>query len=175
MRFFTQLAIVAATFVLPVIGNSGAAEKLAGRSIAKIVPHSIDMERLRQKAAAGDISAQFQLGMIFREGIGVNRDPNRAKEYLLGCAQRGLAEAQTALAEIYARVGRYQEAVHWFKLAAEQGSAGAQYGLAQIYEEGRGGIPQDFAYALSWYEEAARNGHPSARAHLKKISMVSGS
>lgn len=53
---------------------------------------------------------------------------------------------------------------------AQAGNAHAQYALAMIYEEGRGGIKQDLATALSWYEEAARNGLKIAVEKLRAIT-----
>lgn len=53
---------------------------------------------------------------------------------------------------------------------AQAGNAHAQYALALAYEEGRGGIKKDIAAALSWYEEAARNGLKIAIEKLRAIS-----
>ena len=40
----------------------------------------------------------------------------------------------------------YAEAVKWFRLAADQGDAGAQSILGVMYDEGHG-VPQDYAEA----------------------------
>jgi len=52
---------------------------------------------------------------------------------------------------------------------AYAGNANAQYSLAVIYEEGHGGIKKDLAYALSWYEEAARNGFKAASRKIREL------
>lgn len=52
---------------------------------------------------------------------------------------------------------------------AHAGNPHAQYALAVIYEEGRDGIKKDLAYAVSWYEEAARNGLKLATDKLHSL------
>ena len=45
--------------------------------------------------------------------------------------------------------GDYPQAVKWFRKAAEQGNAFAQFNLGQIYTQGKG-VPQDYAEAVKW-------------------------
>ena len=49
------------------------------------------------------------------------------------------------------------EAVTWFRRAAEQGAAWAQYELGNRYHYGSG-VPQDDAEAVAWYRRAAEQG-----------------
>lgn len=44
------------------------------------------------------------------------------------------------------------EAARWFRLAADQGLAPAQYSLANMYREGRG-VPQNTAEAAKWFQK----------------------
>ena len=44
----------------------------------------------------------------------------------------------------------YAEAVKWYRKAAEQGYAEAQFNLGVMYETGEG-VAQDYAEALKWY------------------------
>jgi TPR repeat protein len=46
------------------------------------------------------------------------------------------------------------EAVKWFRLAAEQGDASAQYNLGVMYTNGEG-VPKDDVTAARWYRLAA--------------------
>ncbi len=48
----------------------------------------------------------------------------------------------------------YAKAVKWYRKAAEQGNAGAQYNLGVMYGKGQG-VPQDYAKAHMWYNLAA--------------------
>jgi TPR repeat protein len=54
------------------------------------------------------------------------------------------------------------EAVKWYRKAAEQGHADAQYNLGVMYYKGQG-VPQDYTEALKWYRKAAEQGHADAQ------------
>lgn len=90
-----------------------------------------------------------------------------AAAFLLSPVVRATGSHESAPAQLVS-VAEYPE---FKKLVrdAHAGNAQAQYALALIYEEGRGGIQQDLAYAMSWYEEAARNGLKRANDRLHKL------
>jgi len=48
----------------------------------------------------------------------------------------------------------FKEAVHWYRLSAEQGEAKAQFNLGVMYAMGQG-VPLDFKAAMEWYYLAA--------------------
>jgi TPR repeat protein len=57
------------------------------------------------------------------------------------------------------------EAVKWTRKAAEQGHPGAQYNLANFYDEGVG-LPKDALEATRWYRRAAEQGEVHAQYNL---------
>ncbi len=59
----------------------------------------------------------------------------------------------------------YAKAVKWYRRAAEQGYALAQFALGVQYREGKG-VTQDYAEAVKWYRKAAEQGHASAQYSL---------
>ena len=59
----------------------------------------------------------------------------------------------------------YGEGVRWYRLAADQGFASAQYNLSGMYLNGRG-VPQDDGEAVRWHRLAADQGHASAQVSL---------
>ena len=61
-----------------------------------------------------------------------------------------------------------QQAVTWYRLAAEQGYAKAQYNLGLMYYQGHG-VPQDYKTAVKWYTKAAEQGHTAAQFNLAFI------
>jgi uncharacterized protein len=61
--------------------------------------------------------------------------------------------------------GDYAEAVKWFRKAAEQGDAIAQYNLALMYRDGEG-VTQDDAEAVKWFRKAAEQGVANAQYNL---------
>ena len=56
----------------------------------------------------------------------------------------------------------YAEAVKWYRLAADQGNATAQFNLALMYANGQG-VPQNYAEAVKWYRLAADQGDAEAQ------------
>ena len=59
----------------------------------------------------------------------------------------------------------YAEAAKWYRKAAEQGLAAAQFSLGFIYANGQG-VPQDYAQAAKWYRKAAEQGFTKAQNNL---------
>ena len=57
----------------------------------------------------------------------------------------------------------------WWRKAAEQGFANAQYILGLTYAEGQG-VPQDYAVAVTWYRKAAEQGFANAQYILGLMS-----
>ena len=53
----------------------------------------------------------------------------------------------------------------WYRLAAEQGHAKAQYNLGFMYDEGYG-VPEDDKQAVKWYRLAAEQGDAGAQVNL---------
>nr|MCS5587697.1 sel1 repeat family protein [Porticoccaceae bacterium] len=58
------------------------------------------------------------------------------------------------------------EAVKWYRKAAEQGLAVAQYNLAKMYRRGEG-VPKNKIKAYLWYSLAKAQGHEDAKHNLK--------
>ncbi len=59
----------------------------------------------------------------------------------------------------------YRTAFSGFKELAEQGHAGAQSRLGQMYSGGNG-VPKDEQQAVAWYRKAAEQGHAVAQGTL---------
>ena len=56
----------------------------------------------------------------------------------------------------------YGRALKWYRAAAEQGDADAQFNLGFMYHKGQG-TPQDYARAIQWYRAAAEQGDVEAQ------------
>jgi len=76
-------------------------------------------------AREGNATAQFNLGWLYRNGNGVAKNDERARQLWEQAARSGHAEAQMALAMLYGQQGSPLEdktqAIHWYRKAAEQG------------------------------------------------------
>lgn len=72
----------------------------------------------------------------------------------------------------YGVVQDYAAATAWYRKAAEQGYASAQYNLAILYHKGLG-VVQDYAAAIEWFLKAAEQRHESAQAFLlRQVSQL---
>ena len=69
-------------------------------------------------------------------------------------AEHGNAETQYCLAWDYDTHGHSTEAVRWYRKAADQGVANAQYELGYHYFTGLG-VPQNYILAHMWFNLAA--------------------
>ena len=94
----------------------------------------VEEGREEERAAEqGTPYAQFNLGMMYRNGEGVEQNDAEAVRWLLCAACQRLAFAQNHLGSMY-YLGRGVDqsdllAVYWFRLAAEQGDPSAQQNL----------------------------------------------
>ena len=85
---------------------------------------------------------------------------------LQGAARAGDAAAQNWYGIYCVDIDRdYATAAPWFRKAAQQGDAEAQYSLAVLYTDGLG-VPRDLARALAWYRQSASQGYSRAQNNL---------
>ena len=63
---------------------------------------------------------------------------------------------------------RYAAAVSWFRRAADQGNADAQFNLGSMYATGQG-VRRDQKAAVRWYRMAADQGRANAQFNLALI------
>lgn len=123
-------------------------------------------ELIKKSAAQGNSNAQNHLGLMYAKGEGVNQNFAQAKEWYEKSAAQGNAEAQYNLGLMLyqASLGdpqKFIQAFKWFEKSAAQGYAGAQFNLGVMYAQGEG-VSQDFAQAISLWEQAAAQKHNSA-------------
>lgn len=133
---------------------SGAATAAAGSGLPP------EIATLARRGDSGDIEAQFDLALRYRDGNGIDRDYQKATGLLRRAADKGHVQAQYLLASHY-RVGLgveqdIAEAVRWYRMAAEQGDLSAAHRLGRLYEagagvNGAGALAADREKALYWY------------------------
>jgi TPR repeat protein len=86
-------------------------------------------------AHIGDREAQYQLGLMYANGVGTAQNLDKAIEWVSKAAQRGLAAAQYLLATRYANgIAVSQDpsaALWWYLSAAQQGHLKAHYKVGQ--------------------------------------------
>ena len=58
--------------------------------------------------------------------------------------------------------------MEWYRKAAEQNEPAAQYSMGLMYDQGTG-VPRNLTEATRWYQLAAQNGDPDAKAVLRAM------
>lgn len=90
---------------------------------------------LQSSAENGNAQAQFELSCCYKEGWGVDKAPQSAHFWLQKSAEKGYADAQYQWAWIIERDARsMDQALAWYKKAAEQGELLSQLKLAKYYD-----------------------------------------
>ena len=108
-------------------------------------------------AKKGNADALFYMAELYREGNGVEENPEEALKFYKMAAENGSSDAQLYLAESY-RFGRdgfeknFSEAIKWYKLAAENDNHDAMSALGFIYYDGDD-VEQDYNEAYYWFKK----------------------
>lgn len=84
--------------------------------------------------------------------------------------EEGSPQAKVKLGRHYQDTQDYKEAFKWYKLAAEQGYAGAQLNLGLMYSHGGMGVLQNYTQAYMWLDVGAANGSRAAKRWRKKVA-----
>lgn len=126
---------------------------------------SVALVKFKSLAEQGNANAQYNIGVMYRQGLGVTQDYAEALRWYKLAAVQGIAGAQFNAGVFYEK-GRgvainFAEAMRWYKLAAEQGYVDAQSNMGILYGKGQG-VPQDFVRAHMWVNLAATNGDADA-------------
>lgn len=111
---------------------------------------------------AGDVDAQYNIGVMFEDGLGRATDYQKAAKWLTLAAKQGDSDAQTRLGLLYEKGlgvnADIEEAAKWYRASAQQGNVHGQSNLADYYIS-----KKDYQNAAVWLEKAGRQGHPYAR------------
>jgi len=134
-----------------------------------------DLSRLVAEAESGDRKAEYMLALVYQEDRLVPRDLAATRKWMLRSAEQGYVPAQTGMAELYITgvkddgpIPHRDDAEKWFRLAAAQGDADAQFWLGAAYQRGWFGAFDD-QEALKWLRKAAAQGLPNAQFRLGQM------
>lgn len=121
-------------------------------------------------ADAGDPRALYNLSTLYRRGLGVAVDPEKASALLQQSAQKGFRDAQYLLATlVFDDSGddeaKKQVAVRWWLVAARQEHGLSQYRLGLLYWNGEA-VARDLVRGHAWMSLAAQTGIKEAQDAL---------
>ena len=164
-RIAIRLGLLGMGVLLPVFADTA-----AGLAAFKLKHYELAYREWKASAEAGLAEAQFDLGVLYAQGLGVRRDLTEASNWYGKAAKQGNAEAEFALGQLYSRgwgVPRDEaDAIRWFEMANSVESDGPPTDWALVEGYGMARDPKQAAY---WYQMAADLGHPEAQFNLGRL------
>jgi len=131
-----------------------------------------------KSANQGDADAQCDLGIMYLQGRGVDKNETAAVTYFQKAAEQGHADAQFNLAVSYENGEGVDKdvpkAIALFCKAAEQGNSDAQVQLDFLFIEGLSTDKEKRDIFLWYQKEAAKNLKFAQRALVKAYSLGVG-
>jgi len=124
----------------------------------------------RRAVELGNMDAIVFLGELYQFGEGVKLDKKKAERLFRAAADRGDASAQTSLAALLKSEKKFEEAIRYYALAANQGFTFAEVNLGCCYRDGQG-TEVDLGKARYWFERAAAKGNEKAIANLNLAAL----
>ena len=134
---------------------------------------SLNYRRWHALAEQGHAPSQYNIGVLYREGIAVDQSYSEAASWYRRAAAQDHAKAENGLGFLY-QTGKgvpqdMVEAAKWYRKSAEQGLAAAQFNLGLLYDNGTG-VPRNTVQAYVWFNAAATSGHAKANRLRQAVS-----
>ena len=147
-----KLRLTALAMLLLSVAWSASADLESAQQAVAWGDYELAVRQFVELAEAGDAEAQFQLGKLYREGTGVDRNAETAVQWFRQSADQGHADAQYALGTMHLTgEGVFKDdvwAINWYRKAAQQGHPQAQQDLTRIYSE-NGLTPPDWSQTVA--------------------------
>ena len=104
--------------------------------------------------------AAWFLGRAYKYGLGVDRNPLKAKAYYISACKNGNIDAMSGLAQIYMTYSGQENldsAFYWFNEAANHGDPDAYFYLSEvdIHRNAKTGLPIDTAKFIEYLQKGA--------------------
>lgn len=140
-----------------------------GTLAAKQGDYARAVKTWRPLAKRGNAKAQYNLGLLYHQGLGVRKNDRKAVRWWRRAAELGDAKAQASLGNMYQfglGVPRNNKAAaKWYQSAARKGDETAQYNIGFMYLKGNG-KPKNYHKAMYWFRRAADQGDAYARFYM---------
>ena len=110
-----------------------------GKAAFDRADYSTAYDEFRPLAESEDVNAQYYIGLLNRNGWGIEQDDREAAKWMRLAANQDLVEAQYVLGYMYQHgqgvSSDIDEAKRWYRMAAKAGDTDAQQSLEIIYYE----------------------------------------
>lgn len=117
-----------------------------------------------KSAEQGDKDGLYGMGILCMNGLGVEKNFQKAEEYLQQSGAKGVSKAYTKLGILYYSGGYGLEAdtnlaIELWQKAVKLNDVEGMYELGKCYKEGIGGLPKDTEKAIYLFKKCAKKGH----------------
>lgn len=157
-------------FLLPAYLYAASMEE--GRAAIKTGEYDKALNIFSEHAEKGNARAQRSIGKMYLDGLGVDKDANKALAWLKKATASGDAISPYFVGSLYFNgVGLAKDnnrAIKWITESAKRGYAEAQYKLGLIYELGDL-APENLTEAFGWYIKAAKQGYIVAQYQVGQM------
>jgi tetratricopeptide (TPR) repeat protein len=127
------------------------------------------LEWYMKGARQGCVVCEYNLGIYYKYGQGVEKNIDTALEWFTKSAEKGFAKGQYEAGRIHYDKERHDSAFQWFTISALQGNTAAIANLGECYEKGEG-VKKDFPEAFKLYAKAAEKGHATAKKNIRRLA-----
>ncbi|WP_455366804.1 SEL1-like repeat protein, partial [Kaarinaea lacus] len=124
------------------------------------------VEWIRKAAEQDHAGAQYQLGIMYRDGMGVSNSESEAIKWLRLASSWGISKAQRDLDALLRKQLLASEDA--FSGNPELSDPESQFALGLMYVDGKG-VDKDAATAAQWFLKAARQEHLEAQFRLGEM------
>ena len=168
-----RLLLITTTALLLSVGTTRADQLEEALAANARFEYPKALRMLRSLADQGNAKAQYNLGLMYRDGQGIAQNYAEAAELFRLAAEQGDAQAQSILGSMYGTGQgvrqKYSEAVKWYRLAAAQGDTNAQFNLGVMYANGQG-VSKGYGRAYMWFSLAAVSGDADAATNRDTVA-----
>lgn len=139
--------------------------------------HTMGLAWLQQAYLHGNLESAHETAVIYEYGkYGVDVDIYLAAKWFHGAAKAGNVESMAEYAmclELGCGVEQSdEEALEWYRKAAELGHITSNYSVGEWFECARGGLPQSDTEAVLWYFKGASMGDEDSKMALRRLSDI---
>ena len=169
MSFFRIFAFSIIFFCLSNAGALRADAYLKGFQALEQRDYKTALYYLSLFAANGDTKANYNLGLMYREGLGVEKDDVQSLTHLIAAAENGhmLGNYAVGLAFLTGKGSDVdaEAAIHYLSEAALLGHAISPVEIGGLYFRGRL-VAKNFVFAHFWWSLARDRNAPGASKNL---------
>lgn len=147
------------------VGGNQDAQGVIGKLCYEAGEYNSAFSYLAAAASANDDEINYLLAECYLNGLGTQKDDNKAFYYYQIAATYGNADAQCKVGVFYDNATDYSTALQWYTASLQNGCVDARLRIAMLYYQGNG-VPQNVNYAVKEISDLAYSDHLVAQLWL---------